>query len=204
MVLIRGIAHKDQARWDEAIASYEKALSLAPDFSPAYVNLAMCSMSKAVDQAIACYRKGACDRADRLEAHYNLADVLGIKQTEAIPKLRKSPPRPTSEAHCGLGHVRNQGRLERCSTVIEGAVDPEYARRAGLCHVANTQNGGRDADPMRCRTAFAGSWMSWNAGLTGPGARRGLQGCSSQQPFPLAYHEENNRMLLQRRTSAHD
>jgi predicted O-linked N-acetylglucosamine transferase (SPINDLY family) len=203
----QGNSHKDQAQWDEAIASYEKALSLTPDFSPAYVNLGnVLNVQGKSDQAIACYRKALVIEPDLLEAHYNLADVLRDQNrlNEAIPCYEKVLAlRPDlSEAHYGLGHVfRNQGRLSEVLDCYRKALslDPEYVEaRWALAMSQIPKMYGTDADPMRCRTAFAGQLDELERWFDGTRSAEGFRAVGSQQPFPLAYQEENNRMLLQR------
>jgi predicted O-linked N-acetylglucosamine transferase (SPINDLY family) len=203
----QGNSHKDQARWDEAVASYEKALSLTPDFSPAYVNLGnVLNVQGKPDQAIACYRKALVIEPDLLEAHYNLADVLRDQNrlNEAIPCYEKvltlRPDLP--EAHYGLGQVfRNRGRLNEVLDCHKKALllDPEYVEaRWALAMSQIPKMYGTDADPMRCRSAFAGQLDELERWFEGTRSAEGFKAVGSQQPFQLAYQEENNRMLLQR------
>ena len=203
----QGNSHKDQAQWDEAVASYEKALSLAPDFSPAYVNLGnVLNVQGKPDQAIACYRKALVIEPDLLEAHYNLADVLRDQNrlNEAIPCYEKvlalRPDLP--DAHYGLGHVfRNQGRLNEGLACNKKALslDPEYVEaRWAFAMSQIPKMYGTDADPMSCRTAFAGQLDELERWFDGTRSAQGFKAVGTQQPFPLAYQEENNRSLLKR------
>src|SRR5256885_3297947 len=200
-------SYKDQARWDEAVASYEKALSLAPDFSPAYVNLGnVLNVQGKADQAIACYRKALVIEPELLEAHYNLADVLRDQNrlNEAIPcyenviALRPDLP----EAHYGLGHVfRNQGRLNEGLACNKKALslDPEYVEaRWALAMSQVPKMYGTDADPIRCRAAFAAQLDELERWFDGTRSAEGFKAVGIQQPFALAYQEENNRGLLKR------
>src|SRR6266513_2068762 len=161
----QGNSYKDHSQWDEAVASYEKALSLNPDFSSAYVNLGnVLNVQGKPDQAIACYRKALVLDPDLLEAHYNLADVMRDQNrlSEAIPCYEKvivlRPDLP--EAHYGLGHVfRNQGRLYEGLACNKKALslNPEYVEaRWALAMSQVPKMYGTDADPVSCRTAFAG------------------------------------------------
>ena len=203
----QGNSYKDQSQWDEAVASYEKALSLAPDFSPAYVNLGnVLNVQGKPDQAIACYRKALVIEPDLLEAHYNLADVLRDQNrlNEAIPCYEKvlalRPDLP--EAHYGLSHVfRNQGRLNEGLDCNKKALslDPGYVEaRWALAMSQIPKMFGTDGDPMRCRTAFAAQLDELERWFDGTRNAEGFKAVGSQQPFPLAYQEENNRNLLKR------
>jgi protein O-GlcNAc transferase len=203
----QGNSYKDQARWDEAVASYEKALSLAPDFPPAYVNLGnVLNVQGKPDQAISCYRKALVIEPDLLEAHYNLAEILRDQNrlNEAIPCYEKvlalRPDLP--EAHCGLGHVfRNQGRLNEGLACNKKALslDPEYVEaRWALAMSQIPKMYATDADPKSCRTAFAGQLDELERWFDGARGAQGFKAVGTQQPFPLAYQEENNRGLLKR------
>src|SRR6266571_3612205 len=169
----QGNSYKDQAQWDDAVVSYEKALSLTPDFSPAYVNLGnVLNVQGKADQAIACYRKALVIEPDLLEAHYN------------------------------LGHVfRNQGRLNEGLDCHKMALslDPEYVEaRWALAMSQVPKMYGTDADPMRCRSAFAGQLDELERWFDGTRSANGFKAVGTQQPFPLSYQEENNRSLLKR------
>ena len=203
----QGNSYKDQAQWDDAVVSYEKALSLTPDFSPAYVNLGnVLNVQGKADQAIACYRKALVIEPDLLEAHYNLADVLRDQNrlNEAIPCYEKvlalRPDLP--EGHYGLGHVfRNQGRLNEGLDCHKKALslDPEYVEaRWALAMSQVPKMYGTDADPMRCRSAFAGQLDELERWFDGTRSANGFKAVGTQQPFPLSYQEENNRSLLKR------
>ncbi len=203
----QGNSYKDESRWDEAVASYEKALLLTPDFSPAYVNLGnVLNVQGKPDQAIACYRKALVIEPDLLEAHYNLADVLRDQNrlNEAIPcyerVLALRPDLP--EAHYGLGHVfRNQGRLNEGLECNKKALslDPEYVEaRWALAMSQIPKMYGADADPTSCRTAFAEQLDQLERWFDGTRSAEGFKAVGIQQPFPLAYQEENNRSLLKR------
>ena len=203
----QGNSHKDQDQWDEAVASYEKALSLVPDSPPAYVNLGnVLNVQGKPDQAITCYRKALVLDPDLLEAHYNLAGVLRDQNrlNEAIPCYEKvialRPDLP--EAHYGLGHVfRNQGRLNEGLDCNKKALslDPGYVEaRWALAMSQIPKMFGMDADPMKCRTAFAAQLDELERWFDGTRSAQGFKAVGSQQPFPLAYQEENNRDLLKR------
>ncbi len=203
----QGNSYKDHSQWDEAVASYEKALSLNPDFSPAYVNLGnVLNVQGKPDQAIACYRKALVLDPDLLEAHYNLADVMRDQNrlSEAIPCYEKvivlRPDLP--EAHYGLGHVfRNQGRLYEGLACNKKALslNPEYVEaRWALAMSQVPKMYGTDADPVSCRTAFAGQLDELERWFDGTRSAEGFRAVGVQQPFQLAYQEENNRSLLKR------
>lgn len=203
----QGNSHKGQGRWDEAVASYERALSLNPDFFPAYVNLGnVLNVLGKPDQAIACYRKAIAIEPDLVEAHQNLADALrdqnrltdAISCYERVLALRPDLP----EGYYGLGHVfRNQGRLNEVLDCDRKALslDPEYVEaRWALAMSQVPKMYGPDTDPKTCRAAFAEQLDELERWFDGGRSAEGFRAVGTQQPFPLAYQEENNRSLLQR------
>ncbi len=69
----QGNAYKDQGRLEEAIASYEKAVTLAPDFAAAHVNLGSALMQRGRHrEALACLRKALVLEPELAEAYFNL------------------------------------------------------------------------------------------------------------------------------------
>jgi tetratricopeptide (TPR) repeat protein len=75
-----GNALQDQGKLEEAIASYEKALSLKPDYAEAYNNMgnALKDQGK-LEEAIASYEKVLSLKPDYAEAHRNLSTLVKYK-----------------------------------------------------------------------------------------------------------------------------
>jgi len=84
-----GGAQKDAGRLDEAIASYRKALALAPEFTAAHVNLgsAMLDQGRRAE-AMACFRKALALDHGLPEAHYNLG--IAAFQAGDLPAARSA------------------------------------------------------------------------------------------------------------------
>src|SRR5258708_26665498 len=55
-----------------------------------------------------------------------------------------------------------------------------------------------DTDPASCRGAFAGQLDELERWFDGTRSAAGFKAVGIQQPFPLAYQEENNLRLLKR------
>jgi len=69
----RGNDYKDQKQLDQAIACYEKAVAIAPDFPAAHTNLGSALLQQGKRQeATLCFRKALALEPDLPEAHYNL------------------------------------------------------------------------------------------------------------------------------------
>jgi tetratricopeptide (TPR) repeat protein len=103
-----GTALHEAGRLDEAVARYEQAVSLQPDYVPAYNNLGVTLRAQGkVDAAIAAYERGLAVDDDYADLHFNLANAL-LEQNrpdEAAAHLRASAAgEPGSAAtHNNLG-----------------------------------------------------------------------------------------------------
>ena len=88
-----GNAFKDQGKLDEAIASYNKALSLKPDYAEASYNMGNAFKDKGkLDEAIASYNKALSLKPDYAEAYNNIGNAFKDqgKFGEAIESYNKS------------------------------------------------------------------------------------------------------------------
>jgi len=202
-----GNAYKDEGRLDEAVASYRRALSIDPEFSAAYVNLGnvLHAQGKAAEAA-SCHRKALAIDPDLVEAHFNLANLLRDqnKLVEAAAHYEKAialrPGLP--DAHYGLGHVfRHQGRLRESLDCYRKALalDPGYAEARwalALSQVPKMFELG--VEPSQCRSAFSAHLGELDRWFDGTRVAEGFRAVGSQQPFTLAYEEEDNRELLER------
>lgn len=69
----QGNAYKEEGRLEEAIASYRKAVAMAPDFPAAHVNLGSALAQQGRDgEAVACFRKALVLEPELAEAWFNL------------------------------------------------------------------------------------------------------------------------------------
>jgi tetratricopeptide (TPR) repeat protein len=103
-----GTALYEAGRLDEAVARYEKAVALQPDYAPAYNNLGVTlRASGQVDAAIAAYERGLQHARGYADLHYNLANALlsQNRADEAAAHLKTSlAGEPDSAAnHNNLG-----------------------------------------------------------------------------------------------------
>ena len=72
-----GIAFREQGKLDEAIESYDRALSLKPDYFEAYNNKANALKDQGeLEEAITTYKKAISLKPDYADAHVNLSFVL--------------------------------------------------------------------------------------------------------------------------------
>ena len=82
-----------RGRIDEAIAHYQKALEIKPDYADAHYNLGIVLAGRGqIDEAIAHYQKALEIKPDYAAAHYNLGNALAGRGQidEAIEHWRKA------------------------------------------------------------------------------------------------------------------
>ena len=102
------VALQAEGRIDEAADHYRRAISLQPDYAPAYNNLATALHAQGrLDEAIATYQRALALRPEYPEAHYNLANALNDarRPREAAEHFRIALQtiRGSADVHNNLG-----------------------------------------------------------------------------------------------------
>ena len=73
---------KELGRFDDALASYTKAIALKPDFAEAHSNLGVTLQELGrLDDALASYNKAIALKPDYDEAYYNLSFPIISRET---------------------------------------------------------------------------------------------------------------------------
>ena len=131
-----GFALAGRGQVDEAIAHYQKALEIKPDYAEAHNNLGNALAGRGqVDEAIAHYRKALEIKPDYAEAHNNLGLRPGRPRTgrrghRPLPegpgnqaRLRRGPLQPR---HCVLA---GRGQVDEAIAHYQKALEikPDYA-----------------------------------------------------------------------------
>jgi tetratricopeptide (TPR) repeat protein len=130
------VALQEEKQLDEAIAHYQRAADLRPDYAPAYNNMGTALRAQGrVDEAIAAYERALNAMPDYPDAHYNLANALleQNRAVEAADHLRTAGRLVPASAgvHNNLGKaLAEQGRLDEATTELRQAValEPGSAR----------------------------------------------------------------------------
>jgi predicted O-linked N-acetylglucosamine transferase (SPINDLY family) len=172
-LVLLGNVLNDLGRPAEAMPCFERALELKPDSADALANQgnALQYLGR-LDDAIACYRKAiALDPAYR-EAHHNLGNALESldRQPEAVACFERA--------------LSLDGDFVEARWAIAMSQLPKVYADAG--------------EARRCRDAFARELRALEAWFDARRSAQSHRAVGIQQPFALAYEEEDNRDLLRR------
>jgi predicted O-linked N-acetylglucosamine transferase (SPINDLY family) len=168
-----GTALASRHELQQAAAAYRRALAARPDFPDALCNLGnVLHLQGRTGDALACYEKALALDPAMAEAHYNAANVL-----------------------------KEHGRLEESLRSYRQALSlrPEYAEARWAFAMAQIPVVYDDeTDISRCRAAFLRELDELGRWFTPERSERGHVAVGAQQPFYLAYQEENNQAVLGR------
>lgn len=129
-----GNVYRSQGRFDEAIDSFQKAISLIPNYAQAYNNMGLVmQLQGRLDEATDCFLKAVNIMPDRAEMYSNLGDVLHENghweaATESLQRAIVLKP-DFANAHLNLGKIlRKKGKfhdaLSSCQRAY--ALDPDH------------------------------------------------------------------------------
>jgi tetratricopeptide (TPR) repeat protein len=130
-----GVALDQEKMGDEAIAHFQKAQQIKPDYANACYGLGIALSQKGkVDEAIAQFQEALQIRPDYLEAHYNLGLALRQKGKvdEAIAQYQKAlkinPDHPGAHNSLG-GELLQEGKVDEAIAHFQKAlqIKPDYA-----------------------------------------------------------------------------
>jgi len=203
---IAGI-HASRGQLGEAVTAYRRMVEDNPRHGPALCNLgvALTQLGRA-PEALEYYRRAIGADPHMADAHYNLALAQrdAGQYDEALASLRRVIElRPDmAEAHFRLGNVlRLVDRKAEARAAFEQALrlDPEHVKaRWSLTMSQLPAVYAKGEDPLIMRTAFAADLGELERWFDERRMTLGATGVGTDQPFELAYHEEDNRALLAR------
>jgi protein O-GlcNAc transferase len=200
-----GLLFQARGRFDEAATEFRRVLSLKPDFAEAHYNLAVALQSSGnADAAIASYRQALALNADFAEAHFQLARALEVegKTAEALAGYQEAlllKPE-LAEAHFFLGSIlQDQGMIDDALECFSRALSlkPDYVEAhwaLAMSQLALVYEA--DDDREEFRSAFSRALSDLDVWFDANRIKDGHKAVGSQQPFFLAYVEQDNRAVL--------
>jgi predicted O-linked N-acetylglucosamine transferase (SPINDLY family) len=198
---------RDQGRFDEAAACYRRALAIEPDFPAAHVSLGnVLNDQDRPSEAIACFQNAIAVRPDYPDAYANLGNAFQYlgEMDKAITCYRRAVALDPDyfEAHHNLGNALDtEGRTEEALECFRKALalNPGFVEARWALTLSQLPAVYASADePALCRAAFSRELDELDRWFDSTRSREGARVVGIQQPFLLAYQEENNRDLLGR------
>ena len=197
---ILGVACQLQGKVEDAVASYEQALRLRPDFAAVHNNLGALHVARGRwGEATASYRRALELQPNLADACNNLAIALinqGLPE-EAVASLQKAIELDPNQAaaHNNLGNVlKESGRLDEAVTCYRRALElsPDYADAHNNIGVLLTAQGNLDL-------ATHHYWQALNCRPDLATAHSNLLSCWNYDPTaePDALFEEHRRWAAQ-------
>ncbi len=203
----RGNALQALDRHAEALASYERALAIKPDLVEALNNRATALQALGRDaEALASYDRVLALKPRSAGALFNRGTALDAlnRDAEALASYDQAIAIDpgVAETHYRRGFaLQALNRHAEALASIERALslNPDYAdARWSLAMFQIPPVYAAGADPGRYRAAFAKELDRLDRWLDSSRIASACSAVGNQQPFYLAYQEENNRDLLQR------
>ena len=191
----------------KSLDTYHRLLALLPGHAAALCNVGtiMKSLGR-VAEALDYYRQAIAADPQSFESHYNLGITQGEegRTEEALGAFRRAIElRPSmADAHFALGNaLRLLDRKAEALAAFERALalDPDHVRARwsrAMAQLPAVYAPGED--PQAFRRRFSVDLAELDAWFDERRTPTGALGVGADQPFELAYQEENNRPLLER------
>ncbi len=200
-----GLLFQTMGRFDEAVGEFKKVSLFRPDFAEAHHNLAIALQGNGnPDEAVTSYRRALALNPERAETHFLLARALESegKTADALAEYQDAlilKPE-MAEAHFHLGSIlQDQGMLKDALDCFRTAfsLKPSYAE----AHWAHAMSQlalvfEADDDHRNYTRAFSNGLEKLDKWFDSEHIKDGHKAVGSQQPFFLAYVEQNNLALL--------
>ena len=195
----RGVVLMSRGRTDEAVAQYQRALEIRPDFPEAHNNLGNALPRRGrIDEAIAEYEKALETRPDYADAHNNLGSALVSRGQidEAITHCRKALE---VQPDCFLAHVNlglalaGRKRFDEAASHFRDALRLQPGHAPTHCNLA-----GALAEGGRFDEAIAEYEKALRIEPDFPQARRNLDAVASLRETMLKSLAERRKSLRAR------
>jgi protein O-GlcNAc transferase len=200
-----GNVYQAGGRLDIAMSWYQKALEINPDYAEAHTNLANALQESGQwAAAIACYERALDLQPNLAMAQFNLGNVYKSlrRYDDAIPRFQKTISLNPAwvEAHLALGRcyheIAERDRAMECFRQVASLQpeNPEARWALVLTELALVHDDHGTVEDYR--DSFARGLHELERWFDADRVKTGFIAVGTQQPFYLAYHEENNREIL--------
>jgi len=198
---------RDSGRLSEALACYRRATALKPEFADAYVACGnVLNDQGRPNEATAFYLEAIKHDADAPDAYANLGNslqYLGQLDRAIICYQQALALNPGHVmAHLNLGNAYDAlDRSDEASACFRKALalDPDFVEaRWALAMSQLSAVCMSEEESAQRRAAFSKELGELSTWFDARRAADGARAVGNQQPFYLAYHDENNRDLLTR------
>ena len=196
-----------QDKLDAAAGCYGRAIELRPEYAEAFCRLGNVLTDRGQhDDAMRCLTKALEIRPDFLDALVGLGNLHSVNNRLETAEgyyreaIALEPGIPV--VHMNLGHVlKDQGRAEDALDCYHKALElkPDFAQArwsATMCLIPVLREANDDLARIRAR--FAADQEALDRWFDAARAVEGHEAVGVQQPFWLAYQEQDNRELLER------
>ena len=200
-----GMVVQEQGKIDAARDAYQRALSLDADLADAHARLGTVFHAEGrYRQARESYERALALKPDDADLHLNIGNAFFAERrfAEAGASYRKALTANSelTQAYVNLGYVyRWQGDLQSAMANFTEALarNPDLVEaRWALTMSRLPQVYGVGESHAAARAEFAASLNELDDWFNADHVANGYQAVGSQQPFFLAYQDENNRALL--------
>lgn len=198
---------QDRGQLEDALDCYRQALALQPELAEAHCALAnVYQKQDRAEEALASYRRALEIRPDYARALANMGNALQeqFRFAEAVASYRRALAikADMAEAHLGLGHaLKEQGEQNAAAASYRLALEcrPAYVEaRWALAFTPLPSVHSADDEPRDFRAAFSRQLEELDNYFGPTLIDEGYKAVGGQQPFYLAYQEDDNRELLSR------
>lgn len=206
LIALAGL-HAGRGEWQEAVDAYRRILEHHPHSAATLSDLgtALKALGRGTD-AIDCYERALALEPKSFGARYNLAlahrDEGRLEAAAAGFRDAVEIAPDNAEAHYAWGHVLQE--LEHQSEALACfrravTLDPSHARARWSIAMAQLRSVyATDEEARLCRARFSEELSKLEAWVEAEQSDTRHAAVGSDQPFGLAYQEENNRHLLAR------
>lgn len=203
----KGIALQELERYDEALACHDRAIRIKPDYAEAYSNRGSTLRElERLEESLANYEQAIALKPGFADGYNNRGAVLGEMQRleQALSSydqaIKCNPEHAMAWCNRGIT-LQELGRSNDAETSLRRALDisPDLGKARwalAICQIPVIQASIQDVAITRARfSSELDALLEW---VDGARTKELWKVVGGNQPFYLAYQEEDNKTLLSR------